>query len=73
MTTESNPEFDGQRLNEDKEAWCRTYVRVWSDLTKGGYDKEAIEKAADEHWQRSPISDPVQIAAVEFTKSAALK
>jgi hypothetical protein len=73
MTTESNPEFDEQRLNEDKEAWCRTYVHVWSDLTKGVYDKEAIEKAADEHWQRSPSSDPVQIASVEFTKSAALK
>jgi hypothetical protein len=51
MTKESNPEFDEQRLNEDKEAWCRIYVHVWSDLTKGVYDKEVIDKAADEHWQ----------------------
>ena len=68
MTTESNPEFDEKRFNEAKEAWRQTYVRVWSDLSKGVYDKEAVEKAADEHWQRSPQSDPVQIAAVEFTK-----
>ena len=70
MTTESNPEFDEQRIDEDKEAWCRTYVHVWSDLTKGVYDKETIEKAADEHW---PSSDPVHIASVEFTKSATLE
>ena len=68
MTTESNPEFDEQRFNENKEAWCRTYVQVWSDLSKGVYDQEAVENAADEHWQRSPNSDPVQIAAVAFTK-----
>ena len=68
MPTEPNPEFDEKRLNEKREAWCRTYVRVWSDLSKGIYDKEAVEKVADEHWQKSPQSDPVQIAAVEFTK-----
>lgn len=68
MTTESNPEFDEKRLNEAKEAWCRTYIRVWSDLSKGVYDEEAVDKAAEEHWQKSPKSDPVQIAAVEFTK-----
>jgi hypothetical protein len=68
MTTESNPEFDEKQLNEAREAWCQTYVRVWSDLSKGVYDKEAVEKAADEHWQRSPESDPVLIASVEFTR-----
>ncbi|MEO5658756.1 MAG: hypothetical protein ABIQ90_03015 [Polaromonas sp.] len=68
MTTESTPEFDEQRLKEAREVWCSTYVRVWADLSKGVYDKKAIEQAADEHWQRSPSSDPVQIAAVEFTK-----
>ena len=68
MTTESNPEFDEKQLNEAREAWCQTYVSVWSDLSKGVYDKKAIEEAADEHWQRSPQSDPVLIASVEFTK-----
>jgi hypothetical protein len=68
MIKKPNPEFDEQRLNEDREVWCRTYARVWSDLSKGVYDKDAVEKAADEHWQKSPSSNPVQIAAVEFTK-----
>ena len=68
MTKESTPEFDEQRFHEDRERWCRTYVHVWSDLSKGVFDKEAVEKAAREHWERSPSSDPVQIAAVEFTK-----
>ncbi|MEP6588196.1 MAG: hypothetical protein ABJA84_05510, partial [Polaromonas sp.] len=67
-TEETNPEFDAQRLSEARQAWCRTYVRVWSDLSRGVFDKDAIEQAADEHWQRSPNSDPVHIAAVEFTK-----
>ncbi|SFC25002.1 hypothetical protein SAMN05216344_11260 [Polaromonas sp. OV174] len=68
MTKESNPEFDEKRFKEDRAAWCRTYVHVWSDLSGGVYDKEAIENAADEHWQRSPNSDPVQIATIEFIK-----
>jgi hypothetical protein len=68
MTIEPNPELDEKRLEEAREVWCRTYVHVWSDLSKGVYDKEAVEKAADEHWQRSPKSDPVQVAALEFTK-----
>lgn len=68
MTIELNPAFEEQRFNEDKKAWCRAYVQVWSDLSKGIYDKQAVENAADEHWQRSPSSDPVQIAAVAFTK-----
>lgn len=68
MTTELNPEFGEKRLTEDRAAWCQAYVQVWSQLSKGIYDKEAVEKAADEHWQRSPQSDPVQIAAVEFTR-----
>ena len=68
MTTEPNPEFDEKRINEERAAWCRAYVHVWSDLSGGVFDKEAVENAAYEHWQRSPQSDPVQIAAVEFTK-----
>lgn len=68
MTAEPNPELDEKRLDEAREVWCRTYVHVWSDLSRGVYDKEAVEKAADEHWQRSPRSDPVQVAALEFTK-----
>jgi hypothetical protein len=68
MTAESNPELDEKRLEEAREVWCRTYVHVWSDLSKGVYDREAVEKAADEHWQRSPKSDPVQVAALEFTR-----
>lgn len=68
MTTESNPEFDEKRFNEARVLWCRTYMHVWSDLSGGIYDKEAIEKSADEHWQRSPESNPVEIATVEFTK-----
>ena len=68
MTAEPNLELDEKRLDEAREVWCRTYVHVWSDLSRGVYDKEAVEKAADEHWQRSPRSDPVQVAALEFTK-----
>ena len=68
MTKEPNPEFDEKRFNDAHEDWCRKYVHVWSDLTQGVFDREAIEKAADEHWQRSPNSDPALIAAVEFTK-----
>jgi hypothetical protein len=68
VTTESNPEFDEKHLNEARQAWCQTYVRVWSDLSKGVYDKEVVGKAADGHWQKSPESDPVLIASVEFTR-----
>ena len=64
MTAESNPGFDEQRSKEDRDAWCRTYAQVWADLSTGSYDKKAVEKAADEHWQRNPNSDPVQIATV---------
>lgn len=68
MTPSLNPEFDAKRLREDRAAWCQAYVQVWAQLSKGIYDPQAVEKVADEHWQRSPQSDPVQIAAVEFTK-----
>jgi len=68
MTTPLNPEFDAKRVSEDRAAWRQAYVKVWVQLSKGIYDQQAVEKAADEHWQRSPQSDPVQIAAVEFTK-----
>ena len=63
-----NPEFDEKRLNDNRTAWCQAYVAVWAQLSKGSYDRQAVENAADEHWQRSPQSDPVQVAAVEFTK-----
>lgn len=68
MNTDPNPEFAEEKVREDREVWCRTYVHVWSDLSKGVFDKDAIQKAADEHWQRSPQSDPVQVAATEFIK-----
>ncbi|MFI5446099.1 hypothetical protein [Polaromonas sp. UC242_47] len=68
MDTKLNPEFAEKKVKEDKELWCQTYVHVWSDLSKGVFNKEAIEKAADEHWQRSPRSDPVEVAVTEFIK-----
>ncbi len=68
MTEPLNPEFDEKRLNDDRTAWCQAYLAVWAQLSKGSYDRQAVEKAADEHWQRSPQSDPVQMAAVEFTR-----
>ncbi|MES2360828.1 MAG: hypothetical protein V4646_03405 [Pseudomonadota bacterium] len=68
MTTDPNPEFAEEKVKQDYEAWCRTYVHVWSDLSKGVFDKDAVQKAADEHWQRSPQSDPVEVAATEFIK-----
>jgi hypothetical protein len=67
MTEPLNPEFDEKLLNEDRNAWCQAYVAVWAQLSKGIYDRQAVENAADEHWQRSPQSDPMQMAAVEFT------
>jgi len=68
MTEPLNPEFDQKRVNEERAAWCEAYVAVWAQLSQGIYDRQAIQAAADEHWQRSPQSDPVQMAAVEFTK-----
>ena len=68
MTAELNPEFDEQRLQTDRTAWCQKHVQVWSQLSGGVYDRQAVEQAADEHWQQSPQSDPVQVAAVEFTR-----
>ena len=66
---EPNPEFSEDKVNEARDAWCRTYVHVWADLSKGVYDKDAVQKAADEHWQRSPKSSPVMVASIEFTKA----
>jgi hypothetical protein len=68
-TPEPNPEFSEEKINEARDAWCRTYVHVWADLSKGNYDKDAVQKAADEHWQRSPRSSPVMVATTEFTKA----
>lgn len=66
---EPNPELSEEKINEARDAWCRAYVHVWADLSKGHYDKEAVQKAADEHWQRSPKSSPVMVASTEFTKA----
>lgn len=67
---ESSPELSEEKINEARDAWCRAYVHVWADLSKGNYDKEAVQKAADEHWQRSPKSSPVMVATTEFTKAS---
>ena len=66
---EPTPELSEEQINEARDAWCRAYVHVWADLSKGNYDKEAVEKAADEHWQRSPKSSPIMVASTEFTKA----
>jgi hypothetical protein len=68
MIAPLNPEFDAKRVNEDRAVWCKAYVAVWAQLSKGDFNQQAVAQAADEHWQKSPQSDPVQIAAVEFTK-----
>lgn len=66
---EPAPELSEENINEAHDAWCRAYEHVWADLSKGAYDKEAVQKAADEHWQRSPKSSPVMVASTEFTKT----
>ncbi|MEO6015850.1 MAG: hypothetical protein ABIP46_01230 [Polaromonas sp.] len=68
-TTDPNPELSADKIHEDKELWCQTYEHVWADLSKGVYDKDAVQKAADEHWQRSPKSPAVEVATMEFLKS----
>lgn len=67
MHTDPNPELAEDKVKADREAWLTAYVHVWSDMTKGVFDKAAIEKAADEHWQRSPYSNPAMVATMEFT------
>ena len=67
---EPTPELSEESINEARDAWCKAYVHVWDDLSKGNYDKDAVQKAADEHWQRSPRSSPVMVATTEFTKTA---
>ena len=69
-TPEPTPELSEENINEARDAWCKAYVHVWDDLSKGNYDKDAIQKAADEHWQRSPRSSPVMVATTEFTKTS---
>ncbi|MEO7886764.1 MAG: hypothetical protein ABI893_07290 [Polaromonas sp.] len=64
----STPELSEEKINEARDAWCLAYVHVWDDLSKGVYDNDAVQKAADEHWQRSPKSSPVMVASTEFTK-----
>ncbi len=68
MNTDPIPELAEDKLKADREAWIAAYVHVWSDMTKGVFEKAAIEKAADEHWQRSPKASPVLAATMEFTK-----
>ena len=65
---EPTPELSEEKINEARDAWCRAYVHVWADLSKGNYDKEAVQKMADEHWQRSPKSSPVMVATMDYTK-----
>lgn len=65
----ATPELSEEKINEARDAWCRAYEHVWADLSKGAYDKDAVQKAADEHWQRSPRSSPVMVATTEFTKA----
>lgn len=62
------PELGEDQIHDAHDAWCASYVHVWADLSRGDFDKAAVEKAADEHWQRSPSSHPVVVAATEFTK-----
>lgn len=69
MSTEPNPEFAEDKVKQDRARWCQTYVHVWSDLSKGVFNKDTIEKAADEHWQRSPQSDPIETAVMDFMKA----
>lgn len=66
---EPTPELAEEKINEARDAWCQAYEHVWADLSKGVYDKDAVQKAADEHWQRSPRSSPMMVATTEFTKS----
>ena len=68
MTKESIPALDEKRFSDDKQAWCEAYVHVWSDLSRGVFDKAAVEKSAEEHWERSPASNPVEVAVLEFLK-----
>jgi len=68
MTDPVTAQFDQKRVGDERAAWCQAYVAVWAQLSQGNYDRQAVQAAADEHWQRSPQSDPVQVAAVEFTK-----
>lgn len=72
MTTDPHPdpapELSDEQIKDNRKTWCEAYVHVWADLTKGNFDKAEIEKAADEHWQRSPNSNPVLVASMEYTK-----
>ena len=68
MSTDPTPELEEDKIKADREAWVTAYVHVWSDMTQGVFDRVEIEKAADEHWQRSPRSNPVMVATMEFTK-----
>lgn len=68
MTIDSIPEFAEDKVKADREAWLAAYVHVWPDMTKRVFDKAEIEKAADEHWQRSPNSNDIEVAALEFIK-----
>ena len=68
MSTDPTPELATDKIKADREAWLAAYVHVWSDMTKGVFDRAEIEKAADDHWQRSPRSNPVLVATMEFTK-----
>lgn len=68
MTQDPIPEFSEDKVKADRKVWLAAYVHVWSDMTQGVFDGAEIEKIADEHWQRSPNSNPVLVATMEFTK-----
>ncbi len=72
MTSETRPDpvpqLSEEQMQENRKTWCEAYVHVWADLSQGHFDRAAIEKAADEHWQRSPSSNPALVAAMEYTK-----
>jgi hypothetical protein len=70
MTTDPNPEFSADKVKDDREVWVKTYIHVWSDLSKGVFDKAAVQKAAEEHWEQSPQSDAIQVAAMDFIKTS---
>jgi hypothetical protein len=69
MSTDPNPEFAPDKVQAGRRDWCQAYVHVWADLSRGDFDPQAVERAADEHWQRSPQSDPVETAVMDFLKA----
>jgi hypothetical protein len=55
---EPTPELSEENINEARDAWCKAYVHVWADLSKGNYDKDAVQKAPTS--TGSAARDPVR-------------